>query len=201
MHNVISSLISYKIGIKNIVSEDDFYNIIKEVKILDKFKSIFIVDYINAWMEPNKCLYIQMEFCEYNLDAIINMKNTFNMSLNDINYYISCELFREIVECVQYLHSRVPPIMHRDLKPANILITAKHTNKRYVKLCDFGIAVDHKTKTMYSTRGKSQTHTANVGTPVYMAPEVMRGRDYNRSADIYSLGMIALDMFKITVNE
>ena len=115
--------------------------------------------------------------------------------------YTICELFREIVECVQYLHSRDPPIIHRDLKPANILITAKPTNERYVKLCDFGIAVDHKTKTMYSTRGKSQTHTANVGTPVYMAPEVMRGRDYNRSADIYSLGMIALDMFKITVNE
>ena len=54
---------------------------------------------------------------------------------------------------------------------------------------------------MNSTRGKSQTHTADVGTPNYMAPEVSRGRKYNTSADIYSLGMIALDMFKITVNE
>ena len=87
-----------------------------------------------------------MEFCEYNLDSIINIKNAFNISLNEINYYISGELFREIVDCVQYLHSSNPRLIHRDLKPANILITAKPINERYVKLCDFGIAVEHKTK-------------------------------------------------------
>ena len=151
--------------------------IIKEVKFLKEIKSIYIVDYITSWMESDKSLCIQMEFCEYSLKDIIVMKNTFNSSLNEINYYISCELFREIVECVQYLHSRNPRIIHRDLNPANILITAEPNNKRFVKLCDFGIAVNHKTKSMYSNNSKSEIHTQNVGTPGFMAPEVMRGKD------------------------
>ena len=162
------------------------------------FKSVYIVDYIKSWIDSEKGLCIQMEFCEYNLISIITLKNTINSILSQINYYITCELFREIVECVQYLHSRNPPLIHRDLKPANILITAKPNAERYVKLCDFGLTVEHKTKSMYTTRGKSQTHTANVETPVYMAPEVIRGRDYNRSADIYSLGMICVDLFDTT---
>ena len=100
-----------------------------------------------------------MEFCEYSLKDIIVMKNTFNSSLNETNYYISCELFREIVECVQYLNSRKPRILHRHLNPGNILITAEPNNKRFVKLCDFGIAVNHKTKSMNSNNSKSQIHT------------------------------------------
>ena len=129
-----------------------------------------------------------MEFCEYSLDDIINMKNTFDSSLNAINYYISSELFREVLECVQYLHSRDPPIIHRDLKPQNILITMNgYKSGRFVKLCDFGIAVEHKFHNM--------SHTSKQGTAKYMSPEVEKGRKYNTKADIYSLGIIIEDMF------
>ena len=87
-----------------------------------KFKSIYTVDYNTSWIDSDKRLCIQMEFCDYSLQNIIDLKNPFDSTLNVINYYISSELFREIVECVQYLHSRNPPIIHRDLKPQNILL-------------------------------------------------------------------------------
>ena len=46
-----------------------------------------------------------------------------NQAMNSIEYYISCEIFRQITEALNYLHSLKPePLIHRDLKPENILI-------------------------------------------------------------------------------
>jgi serine/threonine-protein kinase len=74
-------------------------------------------------------------------------------------FYILCELFTEIIECVHYLHRR--NVIHRDLKPANILIT-NGINGRFVKLADFGLSVNHEFN--------DQSHTQDSGTLKYMAP-------------------------------
>ena len=73
-----------------------------------KRKREYFVEYIDAWIEFN-ILYIQMELCDCNLKEIIDLKNTLFDGNNSekyiaLNYYISSELFREIIECVQYLH-------------------------------------------------------------------------------------------------
>ena len=69
-------------------------------------------------------------------------------------------------------------ILHRDIKPGNILVH----NFGYFKLGDFGVS-----RTMKSmTNGLSQ----NVGTPDYMAPEVVHTTQYDTRADIYSLGLV-----------
>src|SRR5882757_6385576 len=109
------------------ISEEEFLKMIEEVHKMKELKSIYIVDYNTSWIDSDYRLCIQMEFCENSLQNIINLKNIFNPSLNAINYYISSELFREILECVQYLHSRDPPIIHRDLKPQNILLKYNNT--------------------------------------------------------------------------
>jgi serine/threonine protein kinase len=96
-------------------------------------------------------------------------------------YVISCELFKEILESVDYLHKLKPPVIHRDLKPANILLT-NGRNGRFVKLGDFGLAVMHEFE--------DQSHSKYTGTEKYRAPEVTE-------ADIYSLGVISEDLFNI----
>ena len=63
-----------------------------------------------------------MELCSDNLMNIINQKKMLfrrqeSEAMNSIEYFISCEIFKEILECVQYLHESKPPIMHRDIKP------------------------------------------------------------------------------------
>ncbi len=83
--------------------------------------------------------------------------------MTPLEYYISSELFKEILEAVNYLHSHKPSIIHRDLKPTNILIT-EGLNGRFVKLCDFGLATIHKFD--------EQTHTERLGSVRYIAPEV-----------------------------
>ncbi|CAG2167092.1 unnamed protein product [Oppiella nova] len=109
-----------------------------------------------------------------------------------VEYLISCEIFRQILESVQYLHELNPQIIHRDLKPENILIAENIRNGRFVKLCDFGLAVEHITA--------SQSHSKSKGTPKYMAPELHQSK-YTTKSDIYSLGIISMELFDITLEE
>ena len=76
-------------------------------------------------------------------------------------------------------------LVHRDVKPSNILIAADSdpsTSPR-AKLCDFGIV-----RASGKDDGEVLTQTAQVGTPSYMAPEQVLGREIGASADIYALG-------------
>jgi serine/threonine protein kinase len=106
-------------------------------------------------------------------------------------FYVSCELLKEIAEGLNFLHKHEPQIIHRDLKPSNILIT-HGIKQRFVKIADLGLVAIHKFA--------EQTHTQELGTPKYMAPEVLSGRSYDTKSDIYSLGVITQELFDIDIN-
>jgi serine/threonine protein kinase len=79
-------------------------------------------------------------------------------------------------------------IIHRDLKPANILLTNKGP-KPDIKIADFGLA-----KYLNDVcKDDDEDHT-RVGTPAYWAPEVGEARMYGKNADLWSLGVILLEM-------
>jgi TM2 domain-containing membrane protein YozV len=86
---------------------------------------------------------------------------------------------REIGKGLSYLHEC--GIVHRDLKPSNIFY-----ENGYVKIGDYGL-----TKAISASRHVS--HTITVGTVHYMAPEIGAGR-YDRSVDIYALGILLYEM-------
>ena len=73
-------------------------------------------------------------------------------------------------------------IVHRDLKPANILVVSD-TN---IKIGDFGAS--YLFKSMH-------TQIANIGTPLYMSPEQIRGRPLGYSSDMFSLGIVLYQLF------
>jgi len=90
------------------------------------------------------------------------------------------EVVSQVAEALDYAHSR--GVVHRDIKPANILITPE--NK--VKITDFGIArLDTSNLTMEGQL---------LGTPNYMAPEQIQGKDVDHRADIFSLGVVFYEM-------
>ena len=155
-----------------------------------KLRTQYVVQYNHSWIE-NNTLFIQMEYCFDNLKNILTFKPIIferneNQAMNSIEYFISLEIFRQITEALNYLHSLKPePLIHRDLKPANILI-GMSGNKRICKLADFGLSK--------FTEDRSASHT-NCGTLGYMAPEVVTGQRYDIKSDIFSLGMIALQIF------
>ncbi|XP_054168958.1 dual specificity protein kinase shkC-like [Oppia nitens] len=110
-----------------------------------------------------------------------------------MEYYITCEILLEVLECVRYLHEFNQPVIHRDLKPDNILIAHDIRNGRFVKLCDLGLITVHEMV--------AQSHTSGVGTPKYMAPEVTFGRKYDTKADVYSISFIIEELFDTDVND
>ena len=87
----------------------------------------------------------------------------------------------QIAEGLQEAHEK--GIVHRDIKPHNVMLTAKGQ----VKIMDFGLA-------SLAGRSKLTKSGTTLGTPAYMAPEQLEGRDVDRRADIWALGCVLFEM-------
>ncbi|KAM7371030.1 hypothetical protein PAMP_010532 [Pampus punctatissimus] len=146
-------------------------------------------------------LYIQMQLCERSLKDWIFERNTKPKEEQASRCPYGCvdtehtvNLLRKILEGVEYIHSR--GIMHRDLKPRNIFL---HGHDCHVRIGDFGLACrdmildGHKSTTSTSS---DSSHTTGVGTFVYAAPEQLKGSHYDSKSDMYSIGVLALELFQ-----
>jgi serine/threonine-protein kinase len=123
--------------------------------------------------EQDGIFYIAMEFIEgTTLHELLAEKRV--LATEEV-----LQLTRQICRGLDYAHSN--GIVHRDIKPANIMITGNGT----VKIMDFGIAKS----------GGQVTNTGQVmGTPNYMAPEQVKGRQLDGRSDLFSLGVILYEM-------
>ena len=88
---------------------------------------------------------------------------------------------KQLVEAIKYLHAN--KIVHRDLKPENILLAKAGEDK--IKISDFGLS---------RIVGEQSLIQSMVGTPQYLAPEVLSAPEYNKSVDIWSLGVVLFVM-------
>ncbi|XP_077961704.1 protein kinase D4 [Gasterosteus aculeatus] len=87
-------------------------------------------------------------------------------------------LVAQILEALRYLHLK--HVAHCDLKPENVLLASADPLPQ-VKLCDFGFA---------RIIGEKSFRRSVVGTPAYLAPEVISNNGYNRSLDMWSVGVV-----------
>ena len=88
---------------------------------------------------------------------------------------------KDVISAVYYLHNMNPPIIHRDIKPENILLN----DGLVAKLTDFGWS-------NYIFNGIKRTTLC--GTPVYMAPEIIREQPHDEKVDIWCIGVLLFEL-------
>lgn len=164
------------VAIKKLVKQDldpkvmeDFR---KEVDILTQMRHPNVVLFLGACTEPGKMAIV----CELMHDSVFGILRKHK----DLSILQRVKMAKDTAQGMTWLHGADPQILHRDLKPQNLLVD-DHWN---VKLCDFGLS-QVKLQEQKIRDGKSIP-----GTPLWMSPEVLLGKDVDEKADVYSYGIV-----------
>jgi len=162
------------VAIKIITVENETSALRREVDILRKCNSPYIVKYSGAYRKDSE-IWIVMEYC--GSGSCADLMSICERTLTEAE--VTC-ILRETLQGLAYLHQF--KLIHRDVKAGNILLN----HKGQAKLADFGVSAQ-----LAATISKRCTV---IGTPYWMAPEVLRENQYDVSADIWSLGITTIEM-------
>ncbi|CAB4057499.1 PKD [Lepeophtheirus salmonis] len=143
-----------------------------EVSILQNIHHPGVVN-LERMFETLERIYVVMEKLKGDMLEMILSSEHGRLSERVTKFVVT-----QILVALKHLHSK--NIVHCDLKPENVLLSS-NSDFPQVKLCDFGFA---------RIIGEKGFRKSVVGTPAYLAPEVLRNKGYNRSLDMWSTGVI-----------
>jgi len=162
------------VAVKIVPADEDLSSLKREIAILSRCTSPFVVAFKDCYFVDAE-IWIIMEFC---------MGGSVADMLDATQHVLSEPQIRAICASaalgLAYLHEHHN--IHRDLKAGNILLSLDGK----AKLADFGVSA-----TLNNTMSKRKTV---IGTPFWMAPEVIQEISYDGKADIWSLGITAIEM-------
>uniref|UniRef100_A0A7E4VPD2 protein kinase C n=1 Tax=Panagrellus redivivus TaxID=6233 RepID=A0A7E4VPD2_PANRE len=144
-----------------------------EVAILQNIDHCGIIK-LESMFETKDKIFVVMEKMNGDMLEMILSQATGRLDERSTKF-----LILQILAALKYLHSR--GIAHCDLKPENVLLSSLEAQFPQTKLCDFGYA---------RFIGDAQFRKTIVGTPAYLAPEVLQKKGYNKSLDVWAMGVI-----------
>lgn len=154
-------------------------NVMAEKRVLSESNHPFIMKLVKTQQDKD-ALYMVMELVRGGeLFHLLHGSGTLDnkLSVNHARFYVGC-----VVSVFEYLHKPRENGMHwlyRDLKPENLLIDTEG----YIKVVDFGFAKKVNTKTF-----------TFLGTPEYIAPELVKRKGYGKGVDYWALGCLIFEM-------
>ncbi|KAF2905388.1 hypothetical protein ILUMI_00777 [Ignelater luminosus] len=138
------------------------------------------VKFLKAWQESYR-LYIQMELCVASLDKLLMVEH-------HIKEAQCWDILTDISMGLKYLHDK--QLIHLDIKPANIMISTEGV----CKLGDFGLLIDLTELNPETMKRKRTGVSVSEGDGKYVALEVLRGNIYTPAGDMFSLGLMMLEV-------
>ncbi|KRX25915.1 Serine/threonine-protein kinase 10 [Trichinella nelsoni] len=159
-------------------TEEEIEDYLIEIEILTQCRHKNVVGLYEVYFYE-QCLWLMLEFCSGG--AVDSIMVELEKPLNESQIRYICH---EICEGLQFLHNCF--VIHRDLKAGNVLLTSEGG----VKLADFGVSAKNK--------DAMQRRDSFIGTPYWMAPEVMmcetfKEQPYSCKCDIWSLGITLIE--------
>lgn len=149
-----------------------------EAKILHDLNHRHLVHHVNSYIKhPYLCIIT--EFCAGgDMDKLVQ-----HLAFRDgLPEKLIVVWLMQTASALDYMHTHSPVVLHRDLKPQNIYVTENGD----LRLGDLGLA--------RKLAGPMDMATSQVGTIVYLSPEILNQKPYNSKSDIWSLGCVFYDI-------
>jgi len=165
-----------KVAVKKMeINNENIKLLATEISIMKSSKHPNVVEYIESYIVDER-MWVVMEYMGGG--CLTDVLECFeDVALNEAQIAYAT---RETLESLAYVHAHHR--IHRDIKSDNILLS----DHGQIKLADFGYAAQ-------LTKVGNKRNTV-VGTPYWMAPELIRGHDYGTKVDIWSLGIMIMEM-------
>jgi len=164
------------------LTDEDRKDFEEEANVMHRLQHETILSFVGAVFAPGN-LSIVTEFCAYG-----DLENAMKKYPEQFNNELKLKCLINIADALKYMHEN--NIVYRNVKPSNILIVSLDPKSPVVaKLADFGeVHVIIKEENEPKTRG--------VGTPLFMAPEVLAGSTtYGKSVDVYGFSFVMYYIF------
>jgi hypothetical protein len=183
----VVSLISFKVYARKRVrrsvafkgpKSNDMKLFIREIEILKRLKHRHIVKFVGSYTDTKYIGLIMSPVAQMNLKDYLNRPGVSNSG--ELRTFFGC-----LARALEFLHEQ--NIRHKDIKPANILI-----DHGEVLFTDFGLSLDFTDET-----GSTTMSMVNGMSPRYCAPEVAELEPRNTKSDIWSLGVVFMEMIAV----
>ena len=153
----------------------------REIEVMYKIHHPNVVKLYGHFEDNNYCYFIMEYISKGNVYGLIPQDKK-----KRLNTQVVASLMKDVISAVYYLHNMKPIIIHRDIKPENVLLA----EGLVAKLTDFGWS---------NYMQEDEKRTTVCGTPIYLAPEIIKEEGHDEKVDIWCIGVLCFELMTGTV--